>query len=456
MPTSAPTTTPFTPSRAPSPTKTPKAEVISIEECSIKLGDMRLDKVYLDKVKVVVKNWSTHPIRLAKFVLSSNKHKATYPPIGEIGTIKPSERKEIEFTRHDVRVEFDRELATEEIKAKLELFGYLSGKLKLLAEKNINIPIPLATIGQTIPEVGRSRQNMSLTLLAWKESDIAVDGPYHSGQCYTFTARPGMKFIILLYQIQNNSKRPQEPPYLLEGEVATDKGYIYKMWQPPSGIHSEEYKPRKSTQGEIESLLGDCTCCRELLPGGREVDKDAAVFEIPKDETPIEVYIEEVPALIQLTLPATPTIIATPTPTPTSALTTQNLPYSWTEGPFLITIHRVFIDKEYTSHYGGDTWDWWRVEISYENKSNKTQWTGSSMGGIDIKIADLKLKTKEGNIYDVKYGGGMILGSMRFEPGESYDTSAIAFKVRRGEVPVELWFYKVIGQKPIIFKLENK
>jgi len=59
--------------------------------------------------------------------------------------------------------------------------------------------MPIIRIGDTIPEFSAANPNLSLTLLSWKESDIAIDGPYVSGY-YAFTAKPGMKFVILTFR----------------------------------------------------------------------------------------------------------------------------------------------------------------------------------------------------------------------------------------------------------------
>ncbi len=168
-----------------------------------------------------------------------------------------------------------------------------------MAEKNITIPIPIVRIGDTIPEVGRSidKHNLSLTLLSSIESGIAVDGPYSGDEYYTFTAKPGMKFVILIFKFQNNWIRVQETPYLNTGEIATNKGYIYNTWDSPFGIHSEEYKPRKSTDEEVKTLIGNSGGYEDLLP--EESTIGCVVFGIPEDEIPIEASIVNVPSLIK-------------------------------------------------------------------------------------------------------------------------------------------------------------
>ena len=164
-------------------------------------------------------------------------------------------------------------------------------------------PMPTATqrsvarIGDTIPEVGLVNEDLSMTLIGWTESDIAVEGPYKGSQLYTFTARPGMKFIILGFEFHNNWVREQKTPCFSKGEIRTDKGYFYQVWSPPVGIHSEEYAPRPSTQEEVENL-GGSGAFEDLLP--EKSVRGHVVFEIPKDEEPEEVELSQVPVPIKL------------------------------------------------------------------------------------------------------------------------------------------------------------
>lgn len=153
---------------------------------------------------------------------------------------------------------------------------------------------PSAQIGDT---VGIGNQDLSMTLIGWTESDIAVDGPYVGDEFYTFTARPGIKFIILEFVFRNNWVRQQKTPYLDAGEIRTDKGYFYSVWSPLLGVLSEEYEPRLSTQEEVESL-GGSGAFEDLLP--EESVRGRVVFEIPEDEEPVEIELRQVPVSIAL------------------------------------------------------------------------------------------------------------------------------------------------------------
>ena len=133
--------------------------------------------------------------------------------------------------------------------------------------------------------------NLSVTFLSWAESNIAVAGPYWEEDYYTFTAKPGMKFIIIFFEFKNNGIRAQETPYFNEGEITTvEKGYIYSLWEPPAGVESEEYNPRESTEEEMEKLTGSSGGYEELLP--EESAKGRIVYEIPVEYTSYEAAIE--------------------------------------------------------------------------------------------------------------------------------------------------------------------
>jgi hypothetical protein len=259
---------------------------IVIEAYNISVDDVGMDKLYLDSVKVLLRNEGSASVKINKIVLSSGKSKIEDT---SVGSLNPGEKKEFSLPTY---TPLEKEIGLDEVKG---MISVIDSSGKILAEENITIQIPIARIGDTIQVEGK--HNLSLTLLSWKEGNIAIDGPYWEDEYYTFTAKPGMKFIILIFKFQNNWIRPQETPYLNAGEIATDKGYIYPIWNPPVGIHSEEYKPRKATDKEIKTLIGDSGAFENLLP--EESTVGCVVFEIPKDETPIEASIVYVPPLIR-------------------------------------------------------------------------------------------------------------------------------------------------------------
>jgi len=170
----------------------------------------------------------------------------------------------------------------------------LSSTGNVLTKRKVDVGVPVCSMGETIPDV---EEYISFTPLWWKESKIAVDGPYSSG-FYTFTAKPGMKFVILAYSFKNNGIRPETTPHLSAGEIVTSKGYIYPLWNPPLGIHSKEYSPRESTASEILNLIGSSGGYEKLLPKGTV--KGCAVFEIPYTEKPLEIDLSKVFPIISL------------------------------------------------------------------------------------------------------------------------------------------------------------
>ncbi len=259
---------------------------IVIEGYNIEIDHVGIDKLNLDEVNVLLRNEGNAPVIIDKIILSLGKGKIEDTLLG---SLNPGEEKEFFLPTYSP---LEKEIGIDGVKG---MISVIDSSAKILAEENITIQIPIARIGDTIPEV-EDKHNLSLTLLSWDESNIAVDGPYSTGY-YTFTAKPGMKLIILIYRFQNNWIRSQDTPYLNAGEIATNKGYIYAIWNPPGGTHAGEYKPRKATDDEVKNLVGDSGGYEDLLP--EESTIGCVVFEIPKDETPIEASIVHVPPLIK-------------------------------------------------------------------------------------------------------------------------------------------------------------
>jgi hypothetical protein len=272
------------------PSESSAESKIVIEAYNISIDEVGMDKLYFDSIKVLLRNEGNTLAKIDKIVLSLGKSKIEDTLVG---SLKPGEEKEFSLpTYHPL----EKEIGIDEVKGTISVIDSLG---KILAEKNITIQILIARIGDTIPNIGADidKHNLSLTLLSWEESNIAVDGPYSGDEYYTFTAKPGMKFVILIFKFQNNWIRVQETPYLNAGEIATDRGYIYSVWDPPLGVSSEEYKPRKATNEEVEKLIGDSGGYEDLLP--EESVKGCVVFEIPEGQTPIEASIAYVPPLIK-------------------------------------------------------------------------------------------------------------------------------------------------------------
>ena len=159
-----------------------------------------------------------------------------------------------------------------------------------------NRKTPIVRIGDRVSSLIGTHQ-LSLTLLWWKESPICVNGPYASKAYYTFTAKPGMKFIIIAYRLRNDWIREQTTPYLHHGEITIRKGYIYSVWNPIGGVQAEGYNARTATDEEMQSLIGDSGAFKKLLPEESCVGQIA--FEIPKDATPTEVVLPQVPLVFR-------------------------------------------------------------------------------------------------------------------------------------------------------------
>lgn len=141
--------------------------------------------------------------------------------------------------------------------------------------------------------------------------------------------------------------------------------------------------------------------------------------------------------------------------TPLPQTQTERLPYSWTEGIFLITIQEFVKYDERGSI--AENYDWYKLRVSYKNTSHSTT-------KANINIGDFKLKTGKGNLYDMKYAGCESCYDT-FDPEAIHDYPPCTFRIQKGEEPVELWLYKTISKEygwpkyaedpSIIFELEN-
>lgn len=251
---------------------------------------LRVDEFY-PQLEVLLRNEGNTPVEIDKIVFSSGKSKIEEKLAGVSATyiLEPKEEENFYVPQPPHGGSLEKEIGAHQLKATISILGP-SGEI--LAKEDVTIPLPIARIGDTI-----SLDSMSLTPLEWKESNVVTEGPYAGNVYYTFTAKPDMKFIILTYRFENNSKRPQETPYLDAGEIGTDKGYIYPLWYPAGGAWAAEYKPRKATAEEITTLLLYPSAYEELLPGKSATDRLA--FEIPKDENPVEASIKQVFPTIQ-------------------------------------------------------------------------------------------------------------------------------------------------------------
>ena len=284
---------------APTPRETSPSEEPSIPEIIIEnydIGTVEViapDKLYVSRVDVFLQNDGSIPVSISKVVISSKEHDIEGYPF-KTGTMLPRDRQKVSLMYGSL----GRDLMAERVAATIKVFGTIAeeSEKQILAQKDISILTPTIGVGDTMQEI-KGTHELSLTLLSFQESNVAVDGPYVTGY-YTFTAKPHMKFIILAYRFDNNWIREQEAPYINEGEIVTSKGYIYSSWYPVGGVHAEEYNPREATEEEIATLIGDSGGYEHLLPEQSIVGR--IVFEIPKDATPIEASIRFVPSLIKL------------------------------------------------------------------------------------------------------------------------------------------------------------
>jgi len=259
-----------------------------------------LDRPMIEDVEITLRNIGSGPAEIYRLALTVGDEECS-SPLYEAGekiavytsyTLGPGKEKTFRMYC-GVGMPLTRKIGVYTFTGTLKVLDFY---YNIISEQNLTISLPTLRVGGTVPEV-EGTTNMSLTLLRWIEGHKAVRGPYVDGY-YTFTAKPGMKFVILIYELKNNWYRPQKTPYIDSGEIGTDAGHIFPYWEPPLGIHSEEYKPRKATEEEIKTLIGTSGSWKDLLPGESTVG--CAVFEIPEDEEPVEASLAHVDHIIVL------------------------------------------------------------------------------------------------------------------------------------------------------------
>ena len=155
---------------------------------------------------------------------------------------------------------------------------------EVLTIQNLTQSLSTMRIGNTI-----SLGTLNLTLMSWKESTIAVNGPYSDGY-YTFTAKNDSKFIIIFFKFENIGTEEAQTPFIDSAEVFTDNGSIYEKWSPPLGIQSTEYDPRLSTEQEIQQLIGNTGAYQTLSP--EKAVQGCIIFEVQKDTIPIDAKLK--------------------------------------------------------------------------------------------------------------------------------------------------------------------
>ncbi|WP_456324690.1 hypothetical protein [Desulfonauticus submarinus] len=280
---------------APIPTETGVAKLV-IKNVSVEYESVSLDKICIS-VNVTIKNVGSSSFGSAfappkKIIFETVVH-GNQQVNSCLVRIKPNGTFHFKSLFFEI-FEIKRDLGEYKKYKGIVFLKNESGKI--LDKKEFFVSPPTAKVGDTT-SVGR--HNLSLTLLSLKESKVAVYGPYglDNEYYYTFTAKPGMKFIILIYKVQNKWKRSQKTPVFL-GKIATDRGHVYSYWTPPRGIWSWEYKPIEAAPEEVRTLIGKSGSYEYLAP--RESTMGCLIFEIPSHEIPVEASITDVPVLIKL------------------------------------------------------------------------------------------------------------------------------------------------------------
>lgn len=287
---------PATAPRTTTPAPPESAQEISIEEWSASVEHVGISELKLETFEVWLANNSSRSIKIGAVSLWSGKSEIMRTVKA---TLQPGEEKRISlpFPGNDP---LERGPGVREVECKIRIgedIGHLM--FPIIAEKSIIIPVPVAGIGYTEP-VGMFlekdlQETLPLTLASWKEGEKALAGPFE-GIYYTATAKPGNRFITLVFELRNDWTKSQKTPHIWQGDILTDKGNIYSAWQghrDPAIL--TEYVTKAATEEEIHALVG-YSGGYELSPG--ESIRGRIVFEIPQNENPIEASIQNLRPLI--------------------------------------------------------------------------------------------------------------------------------------------------------------
>ena len=114
-----------------------------------------------------------------------------------------------------------------------------------------------------------------------------------SGPPWSRTARPGMKFIIVFIEWENNGDSSQKPPGIggvlgCESELIANDGSTYPIWL--DGWAHKDKNRRPATKEEVDKLIGTHGGYDPLRPG--ESSEGVTVFEIPTDLIPVKLELE--------------------------------------------------------------------------------------------------------------------------------------------------------------------
>lgn len=247
-------------------TTTPKVtapEIVLADYTSSPVSSAYLDSFYLDDTEITLRNEGGASAEIYELILTIGGEEFTRYPMETLGSWQEA--------TYSIRCygSVDREIGTYSFTGKLEV---QDSDYRTLFEQDLNFTVPALGMDDTIPEIPWT-DNMSLTLLSWRESyTVTYLGTWDEPT--TVEADPGWKFIILNFRFTNNSIRVQDTPYISSGEIATDEGYIYSLTP-----YSDEVGYEELYQGEsIEGFL---------------------TFQIPDGATPVEADLEHIDPLVR-------------------------------------------------------------------------------------------------------------------------------------------------------------
>jgi len=276
-------------------TLTPKPQksepILTVLDEGIKSGVVGLDS-FSGKLNLVVKNGSDREVEISRCEFQAGGKTFDVSGFHLIGAGK---EKKVTYPIYEI----PRSPGAKEITINYKLYGgydlSLGEKGEAILKRSITERVPVYEFGEIIGpgyDFGETieKHNISMKLLWGRSSETVVYRPWLD-EYFTYTAKPGKKFVIVAFEFKNEGIREEGTPHITSGEILTDEGYIYSDWSMPDlPSEKEAYKERKATKEEINKRLTGVGWTH-LMQG--ETTKGRIVFEIPEDAEPVEAKLKK-------------------------------------------------------------------------------------------------------------------------------------------------------------------
>jgi len=246
----------------------PSPEILCVGYTPSPVSSLDLERVFLDEVRVTLRNEGGAPCRMGALVLTLGEKEVSGWAWGEL---RPGEERE--FTLPCRYAQVGREVGSYSLTGRLRV---LDREGRVLLEENLVFSLPILRMGGALPQVDWT-ENVSFTPLSWSENRTVTytrSQTYRGPDVRTVEADPGTKFVLLHFRYRNLSEGPQLTPWISFGQLATVEGGLYPLTPYSEGARWVELGPGESVEGFF-------------------------TFQIPEGERPLEASFQCVKALVR-------------------------------------------------------------------------------------------------------------------------------------------------------------